>query len=146
VADHSHANEENRPPTIRERQTAFIAEYAKTGNITRAAERVGISKEIHYQWMKKFPKYVEAFREAKNIAAEYLESVAVERASEGWLEPVYYQGASCGEVRRYSDGLMMLLLRGMMPEKYGYNKTEVTGPAGGPIETRITVTYVDPAE
>ena len=146
MSDHSHVNEENRPPTIRERQAAFLAEYRKTGNIMRSAERIGVSADSHYQWLKKFPTYREAFHDAKYRASEYLECVAIERASEGWLEPVYYQGTQCGEVRKYSDGLMHLLLRGMMPEKYGYNKTEITGPAGGPIETRITVTYVDPPE
>jgi hypothetical protein len=43
-------------------------------------------------------------------------------------------GAAPLGVYRKSDGLLMFLLRGRMPEKYGRQALEVTGPQGGPIE------------
>jgi hypothetical protein len=130
--------------TTKERMTAFIQKYADTCNMRQAAEEAGIERRTHYRWMSRYPRYAQTFRATKAAAGEYLENIAVERATDGWLEDVYYQGSKCGEVRRYSDGLMQTLLRGMLPEKYGYTRAEVSGPNGGPIETKVTVVYVDP--
>jgi hypothetical protein len=71
--------------------------------------------------------------------------VGIERAGEGWLEDVYYQGGVCGQVRRFDSGLLQFLLRGMMPEKYG-SKTEISGPQGAPMQAKIEVVFVKPDE
>jgi hypothetical protein len=112
---------------------AFLASYAQTANITKAAEAAKIDRGLHYRWLDTFPKYQKAFLEAERQAGDYLESVAVGRATEGVMEAVYYQGRPIGAVRRYSDGVMMTLLRGFKPKKYS-NKTEISGPEGGAIE------------
>jgi hypothetical protein len=65
------------------------------------------------------------------------------RAGEGWLEPVYYQGSVCGDVRRFDSGLMQFLLRGMMQEKYGARQ-EISGPQGAPLQAKIEVVFVRP--
>jgi hypothetical protein len=54
----------------------------------------------------------------KEEAIGGLEDEAVRRAYEGWLKPVFYQGRQCGAVRRYSDKLLMFLLKGWRPERY----------------------------
>jgi hypothetical protein len=38
-------------------------------------------------------------------------SVAVKRAVEGWLEPVFFKGRQCGWVRKYDHSLLMFLIR-----------------------------------
>ena len=140
-------NSPSKPKDTRsthDKMKAMIAHYADTCNIARAAERAGITRDTHYKWMEKVPRYAMVFEKTKRAAAEYLECVAVERASDGWLEPVYYQGNECGQVRRYDSGLMQLLLRGMMPEKYGMTRTEVSGPQGEPMQAKIEVVFVKP--
>lgn len=112
---------------------AFLAAYAQTANITKAAAAAKIDRAMHYRWLDSFPKYQKAFFEAERQAGDFIESEAVRRATEGVLELVFYQGEPCGTVRRYSDGVMMTLLRGFKPQKYS-NKTEISGPDGGPIE------------
>ena len=72
-----------------------------------------------------------------------MESVCIERATDGWLEPVFYQGKPCGVVRRFDGGLAQFLLRGTMPEKYG-SKVELTGKGGTPIESKLEVVFVKP--
>jgi hypothetical protein len=47
-------------------------------------------------------------------------------------------------VRRYDSGLMQLLLRGMMPDKYGMQRAEISGPQGEPIQAKIEVVFVKP--
>lgn len=111
----------------------FLKAYAATANITKAAEAAQIDRALHYRWLEANENYARAFREAERLAGDFLESVAVQRATEGVVEAVYYQGRPVGAVKRYSDGVMMTLLRGFKPAKYS-NKTEISGPDGGPIE------------
>lgn len=123
------------------RTAAFLAGYRATGNITRAAEIAGISRDMHYRRMKTDPEYKRVFEENERIAIGVLEDEATRRAVEGVQEPVIYQGNLCYEpvmdidgrpvldiegnprlkplvIRKYSDSLLQFLLRGARPEKY----------------------------
>jgi hypothetical protein len=102
----------------RKKQRAFLTAYATCGVISRAAEAAGIARQTHYDWMNNDPEYVEAFKQAEEEAAESLEAEARRRALEGWEEPVYYKGRVVGSVRKYSDTLLMFMLKGAKPEKY----------------------------
>jgi len=53
------------------------------------------------------------------------EDEAFRRAVEGTEEPVYHKGKVCGSVRRYSDGLLTLLLKAGDPDKYA-DRSKVT--------------------
>ena len=111
---------------------AFLKAFAMCGNVTKAAEAVGIEKTIVYRWKDKNPKFLAAFKRAEDQFGDVLESEAIRRANEGILEPVFYQGAACGAIRKFSDGLMWHLLERFKPAKYG-KRVEVSGPGGGPI-------------
>ena len=112
------------------RQKAFLAAYAKCGNITTAAELVPIARKTHYAWMEN-PEYAEAFGLATEEAAQRLEAEARRRAEEGVEEPVFYKGKKCGVVTKYSDTLLIFLLKGAMPDKYKERtSTELTGAGG----------------
>jgi hypothetical protein len=127
----------------RKRQDAFRAAYEACGSITTAAKAAKITREAHYFWLRTDPAYAAAFRESQMIAADTLQDEAVRRATEGWTEDVYYQGVKCGEVRRYSDGLLQFLLGRMLPEKYGRGdrKPEIAAPA---VQPKVEVVYVNP--
>lgn len=133
------ADQERTRASIR----AFLAAYRRTCNITKAAQAAGIGPRQHYRWLKDVAGYREAFDRAKVVASDYLEAVAVERATEGWEEPVFYQGIECGRVRRFDGGLLQFLLRGAKPEKYR-STTEVTGPGGGPVQNKLEIVFVGP--
>lgn len=117
--------------------TAFLAAYRQTASITKAAAAAKIDRTMHYRWLRN-PGYKKAFDAATEEAAQVLEDEAVRRATEGTLEPVFYQGIKCGAVRRYSDGLIQFLLRGFRPQKYS-SKAEITGPDGGPAELIVRI-------
>ncbi len=56
---------------------------------------------------------------ADKAAADLLESEAYKRAVHGWNEPVgWYMGQAGGMVRKYSDVLLIFLLKGIRPDKY----------------------------
>ena len=115
---------------------AFLAAYRQTASITKAAAAAKVDRGMHYRWLASSESYKKAFENAQLEAAELLEDEAVRRATEGTLEPVFYQGIKCGAVRRYSDGLMQFLLRGFKPRKYRA-RAEISGPGGGPLQVSL---------
>ena len=72
--------------------TAFLAAIRVMPNVTRAARAARIHKSQHYAKLKSNPEYAAAFREALQIGCDALSDVAVTRATDGWEEPVVYQG------------------------------------------------------
>jgi len=121
------------PQSVTPKKQAFLKAFIECGQITMAASAAEIHRKTHYHWLKEDPEYAAMFEESKKIAAETLESEAVRRAYSGVDEPVWYQGEQCGTVRKYSDTLMIFLLKGIIPDKYR-ERSEHTlqGPDGGP--------------
>ena len=100
------------------RQNAFLAEYARSGNVSAAATAAGVDRSAHYRWSEE-PDYAARFEDARESAVDVLEAEARRRAVDGWEEPVgWYKGVAGGTVRRYSDTLLIFLLKGAAPEKY----------------------------
>jgi hypothetical protein len=110
----------------RSRQAAFLIAYRKTASITAAAKAAQIGEPRHYQWLKEDPRYWRSFSEAQQEVADVLQDKAVERAVEGWLEPVFYRGRQCGTTRRHSDRLLIVLAKAWMPEKYRYESRQAS--------------------
>src|SRR5262245_14799001 len=100
------------------RKAKFLAAYERLGNATAVAEETGISRYTHKEWLKKSETYRQAFQEADDAATEVLEKEAIRRAVEGNEEPVYYNGQKVGTVRKYSDVLLIFLLKSKRPEVY----------------------------
>lgn len=61
------------------------------------------------------------WREAVNKSVDVLEEEARRRAVIGVEEPVFHRGEICGHVQKYSDTLLIFLLKGMRPKKYRDN-------------------------
>jgi len=125
------------------RQDAFLAEYELCATITHAAKATLISRRRHYKWLDNDPAYAAAFEEAKIAARDALVAEGMRRAT-GFDEPVIYQGKVSLDkdgkpltIRKYSDVLLMFLLKGADPETYR-ERYEVTGGGGSPL-----IPYVD---
>jgi hypothetical protein len=113
------------------------------GNVSRACMAIGQNRRRVYEWREKDPVFAQAWDEAVDSGTDELEEEARRRAFSGVDEPVFYQGEQCGEVRKYSDTLLIFLLKGRRPDKYRENvRTELTGKGGGPIETAATVIII----
>ena len=115
-------------PTAK-RKKRFLANFAKLGNITYAAKAAGIDRTCHYDWLEKDEKYAERFHSAQEEAADLLEAEVLRRGVKGVVEPVYYKGEICGRVRKYSDVLLIFLLKGVRPNKFR-DRVEVSDPSG----------------
>lgn len=106
------------------KRAAFLAAYAKVGIIAQACRAASCDRGNVYEWMKE-PEFKTLMDEAKEEACDALEAEATRRAMRGIDEPVFHQGRQCGTVRRYSDTLLIFLMKAAMPKKYG-NRVDVT--------------------
>jgi hypothetical protein len=113
-----------------ERQRAFIKALARTGSVSHAAAEINMAKEGAYQ-LRLHPQG-ESFRKAWDAALDFgvqrLEDIALERAINGVLEPVFGRDGQIGERRRYNDYLLMFLLRHRLPDRYGDRRYDLLTP------------------
>ena len=101
------------------KKRAFLAAFRETGNVRMACEAANVGRSSHYRWLEADAAYGEAFELAKEDAADILEAEAKRRAVEGVEEPTgWYKGEPGGYIRRYSDTLLIFLLKGLRPEVY----------------------------
>jgi hypothetical protein len=104
------------------KQRLFLAALGDLGCIRDACKRVGMSKTSAYRLRERSAEFAAAWDAALDRAATVLEQVAYDRAVTGVEEPVWYYGKQVGTRRRFSDGLLrMLVLRGDLAQ--GRDKT-----------------------
>ncbi len=72
--------------------TAFLAAIRVMPNVTRAARAAKINRSLHYAKLKSSAEYAAEFQLAEQMGYDAVSDVAVTRATEGWQEPVVYQG------------------------------------------------------
>jgi len=96
----------------------FLEAFVKTGQKKKACEAVGISGAQPRRWAQSDELFQQEYERAKFVAAEILEDEAHRRAVEGVDEPVWYKGEEVGSVKKYSDTLLIFLLKGLKPEVY----------------------------
>ena len=120
------------------RRRAFLMALAATGNVRLSAARAKIARTQVYTWRHRLPKFAAAWAEAVEQGADVLEDAALERAIHGVAEPVLYQGKVVGTQRKYSDALLMFLLRARRPQTY---RDRGAGAAsdGRPVTPILTV-------
>lgn len=97
----------------------FEAVVTSGGNVSRACERVKISRVRIYEKRAQDPEFAARLEEAKERGVDVLEDEAIRRAFEGIEEPVgFYKGVSYEVRTNYSDALIQFLLKGNRPSKY----------------------------
>lgn len=116
-----------------EAQTRFLTAFTAIGTVTGAARQAGVGRRTHYDWLDADPEYASRYKDSEEAAIDNLEQEARRRAMVGVEEPIHYQGQRVDTVRRYSDTLLIFLLKGKRPEIYR-ERFEHTGAGGGPIQ------------
>jgi hypothetical protein len=119
---------------------AFLAALRDSGNVRLACSRTGIARRTAYDLRDRHEDFAAAWDDALEDACDLLEAEARRRAHDGVDEPVVYQGKLCGTwidaegkpvtegtegatlipltVKKYSDPVLLALLRAHRPEKY----------------------------
>ena len=126
---------------------AFIERLKATGNVTLAASGAGVSRQQAYRTRNRNKTFRRQWDEALEQAVDLLDGEARRRAMVGVEEPVFYQGQEVGAVRKYSDPLLMFLLKAHRPHLYRDNaKVEHSGGMDVTGDRKVTFEFVRPAE
>lgn len=118
------------PPRVPGKRARFLAAYRACGSITGAARASGVDHSSHYRRLRRDAGYAAEFANSRQIASDVLEEEARRRAVEGIEVPVYHAGKVVGHRLRYSDRLLVFLLKANRPEKFGTRRpsTATTAP------------------
>jgi len=101
------------------RETAVLSALSEGASLKAAAVAAGIRPATLTTWQAGDARFAAAIAIATEAGADALEDEALRRAVEGVDEPVFYRGERIGTARKYSDTLLMFLLKSRRPEIYG---------------------------
>jgi hypothetical protein len=106
------------------RQEGFLKALSDSGSVTAAVAMAGTSRSRVYELRKADPAFAADWDEAEEIATDRLEDEARRRAVEGVPEPLVSGGKIVRDgdgqpiaIRRYSDALLLALLRAHRPRR-----------------------------
>ena len=110
------ANRKKRTP---EKEAEFLAALTEGGgNVSEACRQVRIGLRTVYEWRQGDKAFTESWDRAVERGSNFLEDEAIRRAMQGVEEPVFYQGKKVSTIRRYSDTLLIFMLKARRPEKF----------------------------
>ena len=102
----------------RDWKPAFIEALRATGSVTRAAKYVGRSRNQAYHVRRQSEDFAAQWDDALEEATDLLDAEARRRAVTGTDKPVFYKGEVVGSITKYSDRLLMFLLRAHRPQVF----------------------------
>lgn len=106
-----------------ERKEVFLSELRRHGIVNAAARAAsphasGTCSASFYALRRSDPEFAAAWDDAIEQATGSVELEIHRRAVEGYDEPVYQKGELVGTVTKYSDRLLELRAKALMPNKY----------------------------
>ena len=112
----------------------FAERYATNGfNFQAAAKSIGRDPKAVRRHLKTDEWFAEAFEEAKAEMRDAARAEIVRRAIDGVERNVYFQGVLLETVRDYSDSLLALMAKAILPEYREQSQIDVT-TGGKPID------------
>ncbi len=127
------AEAEDKAKLCHMKKAAFLAAFAEVGVIIHAAEIANVNRHSHQEWLKNDPdgSYAVAFAIAEERAVQRMEQEARRRAIEGVAEPHFWKDQQVGTIQKYSDTLLIFMLKSKRPAVYRDNvAVEHSGSAG----------------
>ena len=103
------------------RARELLQVLAESANVSHAAMTVGVGRRTVYDRIASDPEFAKGFEEAIEKSTDALVAEARRRALEGYEKPVFYKGAECGQIREFSDTLLIFRLKALAPNKYRDN-------------------------
>lgn len=131
---------ENEMPTTKwtaSKRRAFLTTLCETGNVSEAARACKVSRGHAYALRMADPEFATEWMDALEAATDVLEAEARHRAINGVEQPHFHQGQVTGSVRKYSDSLLMFLLKAHRPEKYRDRSADAKGTPDEEIDREI---------
>jgi hypothetical protein len=123
------------------RKHIFLRVLAETANSKLACQSAGYRNMAAItRALKNDPSFMEAYKEAAEAAAEFIEAEAVRRAVQGVKKAVYFKGEIIDYEVVYSDTLLAILLKAAKPDKFADRSKHQTD-----INVRVGVAVVPPS-
>ncbi len=119
--------------------------FAAHGNLSRAAREANIGVSTVYRYAKYDPEFRTRFHEADEIAGFALRDEVLRRTMDGVTKPVFYKGKQCGEIREYSNKLLLTLLAARYPEFRNKLEPNASPDSDAPLP-RLTIKVIDSLE
>jgi hypothetical protein len=119
----------DRADKTAKKRAKLLAAFGDGLSVAVAAQRAGVGRSTAYDWRARDPEFAKAWDEAIETGTDVLEDEAVRRAVHGTDEPVFFQGQACGTVRRYSDTLLIFMLKARRPDKFKERPVRLDLPA-----------------
>lgn len=110
-----------------------IKELQHHGNVTWALKKAKAGRGWVYRWRQEDPDFRDVFEEARKCGIEVLKDEAHRRAYEGINEPVFYQGEEVARIRKYSDTLLMFLIKQADPSYREHFQIDHGNASGRPF-------------
>lgn len=118
-------------------KSKFLEAFRRHGNVSWAARESGVPhRTLVYKWRDDDAEFAQEFASAEIDATETLEAEAFRRGHDGVEEPVFHQGEICGAVKKYSDTLLIVMLKARAPEKY---RERYDMKHGGKVDHNVTM-------
>jgi len=120
-----------QPPTnLRKRKDwvpAFLKEYAKHGNASKAAYAVGKDRQTVYDLKRINPEFSAKMDECFDALTDKIEESVTQHAFEGYDEPVFWDGEIVGYKRKYAPAERIFMLKKRKRDRYSDDVNEADG-------------------
>lgn len=97
---------------------SFLSHLQSTGIVKKALDKSGLPVHVAYRLKKTDKDFAKAWDMAVDMSMDLLEGEAYRRAFKGVQEPVFRKDGQVGTVTKYSDQLLMFLMKAHDPAKY----------------------------
>jgi hypothetical protein len=102
----------------REKQKVFLDSFRELGTVSAACIAAGIGRTTAYRWRQADEDFALAWHDLEEDTTDEMEREAYRRAVEGVPEPVFHKGEEIATINRYSDTLLIFMLKARKPETY----------------------------
>jgi len=123
-----------------QRKSNFLKNYRRFSVIGKAASAAGIGRQMFNQWLEEDEGFRADFQDAHQEIVEMLEAEAIRRACQRLEKKVYHGGQELTTKTKYSDALLMFLLKALDPKYRGKSGTSLRGDSRRTIEPVVKVT------
>lgn len=125
------------PKTRRDWKPGWLQAFRETGTVTAACERANIVRSTAYD-ARVDEDFARAWDEIEAETTDAMEREAYRRGVEGVSEPLVSAGKLVTNVQKYSDTLLIFMLKARKPGVYRENvKVEHSGRIDGKHEIEI---------
>lgn len=123
-----------KPKQRRNWKPLWLKAFAQSGMVVEACKAAKVARSTVYDARQTDEAFATAWDDIEAATTDAMEREAFRRGVEGVEEPVFHKGEEVAAVRRYSDTLLIFMLKARKPEKYRETtRHELTGKNGAPL-------------